>query len=729
MTIVDPQHRVIHAAAASGHVALQDLSLDPLVSTDQPGSGAYTYTVPGRGGPQGSHLAAGATVAGTGWRVYVEQPLMSVRLQTTRYYALTLGLIGLALGGAIFGARSFSRAVTRPLEDLVTVVRNVSMHEPIGPAGAGSPLAEIDTLIEDVSTMQRRLGDSYQQLQGALAQREQLNGELQALTTDLDRKVRERTAELVAATHLAEEGSRAKSEFLANMSHEIRTPMNGVIGMVELALATPLDSMQREYLQTVRGSADALLVVINDILDFSKIEAGKLQIDAVDFSVRAMLDATLKPMAVRAHEKRLELMIDVASDVPDSVLGDPNRLRQVLVNLVGNALKFTEAGEVLVRVTCESSTPQSASLHFAVLDTGIGIAPDKQQSIFQPFTQADGSTTRRYGGTGLGLSISGQLIALMGGRLWVESREGIGSAFQFSLTLPVSTSAVTPRAAGPVELAGLAAIVVDDNPTNLRILSETLTSWGMSVTAAHDLASARQALDACDQGFSVALVDMHMRGGNGIELAGDVRRHPRASTAAIVVLASSDPSAEGLPLQTLRDLQAQCLMKPVSQAPLLETILAALAKRTAADAQPAAPDVLPAHAARALRVLVAEDNAVNRKVAEHLLLRRGHQAVMAVNGRDAVDAIAGGRFDLVLMDLQMPIMDGFEATAAIRARERGSGARMPIIALTAHAMEGDRQRCLDADMDGYISKPITGAKLFEVIDRVIAAATASPVLA
>ena len=705
MTIVDAHHGVIHASPASGYVPLQDLGGYPLISEHAGGAAAYRYTVPGRRGAHGSQLAAAATVAGTGWRVYVEQPLMSVRLQSTRYYALTLGLIALALGGAVLGARSFSRAVTRPLEHLVTVVRNVSMHGSVAPAAPISPIAEISTLLEDVHRMERRLGDSYHELQTALAQREQLNDDLQAMAADLDRKVRERTAELAAATQRAEEASRAKSEFLANMSHEIRTPMNGIIGMMEVALATPLDAMQRDYLQTVRGSADALLVVINDILDFS---------------LRAMLDSALKPLSLRAHEKRLELMIDIGVDVPDSLRGDPNRLRQVVVNLVGNAVKFTEAGEVLVRVTRESSTRDAVSLHFSVVDTGIGIPADKLTSIFQPFTQADGSTTRQYGGTGLGLSICDQLISLMGGRLWVDSREGAGSTFHFTMTLPVSATAVTPPSAHPTELAGLAAIVVDDNETNLRILSETLTSWGMTVVTAEGPGSARRALDVCERAFSVAIVDVHMPGGSGIDLAADVRRHARTAAAPIVLLTSSDASADERPAPTLRDLHL--LVKPVSQARLLDTLRAALAGRTAVDAQSAAPDVMPTQAARALRVLVAEDNAVNRKVAEHMLQRRGHEAVMATNGREAVEALAAGRFDLVLMDLQMPTMDGFEATAAIRARERKSGgARLPIIALTAHAMEGDRQRCLDADMDGYISKPITGAKLFEVIDRVIAA--------
>jgi signal transduction histidine kinase len=370
-----------------------------MVKSAQADGGTFVYTLAERRPPQGSQLAARSTVAGIGWTVYAEQSLMGVRLQTPRYYALTLGLVALALVGAVLGARSFSAVVTRPLEELVTVVRNVSVQGSSGPAVSSSPLAEVGAVIEDVNTMQQRLGDSYRDLHRVLTQREQLNTELQALTADLDRKVRERTAELAAAKQVAEQASRAKSEFLANMSHEIRTPMNGIIGMTELALATPLDAAQRDYLQTVRSSAESLLVVINDILDFSKIEAGKLQIDAVDFSLRAQIEETLKPLAFRAHQKKLELVIDIHPDVPDSLVGDPNRLRQVLVNLLGNAIKFTDAGEVVVRVRREEGDPQQARLHFAVIDTGIGIPADKQTEIFQAFTPSPRPTARRPAAT------------------------------------------------------------------------------------------------------------------------------------------------------------------------------------------------------------------------------------------------------------------------------------------------------------------------------------------
>jgi two-component system, sensor histidine kinase and response regulator len=565
--------------------------------------------------------------------------------------------------------------------------------------------------------MQRRLADSYQQLAQALTQKDHLNQEMQSLMADLDRKVRERTAELSEATRLANEASRAKSEFLANMSHEIRTPMNGILGMAELALHTELTPIQRDYLQTVRQSGEALLIIINDILDFSKIEAGKLQIDAVDFSLRQMLDDTLRPLALRAQQKQLELMIDVSADLPDGLVGDPHRLRQILTNLVGNAVKFTERGEIVVRVRREPDAVGGIGLAFSVVDTGIGIEPDKQTAIFHAFTQADGSTTRRFGGTGLGLTICAQLVALMGGRIWVESVLGKGSMFHFTVTLPEGTKLGQSALPGE-DLSGLSALVVDDNPTNLRIISEILRHRGMTVIEAYNGRDAIRAVDAAGSAVAIAVVDMDMPGTSGLDLTAALRRHPRSLSAPVVILTSADRSSEARSAAAIRDVS--WVVKPVGETILLDTIRAALSARSSRDTQPAAPPVTPKRAARQLRVLVAEDNAVNRKLAEHLLQRRGHTPLIVTNGREAVDALLREEVDLVLMDLQMPEMDGFEATAAIRARERQTGDRMPIVALTAHAMEGDRQRCLDADMDGYISKPVKAVELFEVIDRVMA---------
>ena len=729
ITVVDANRRVIHAAGTSARRALQELHDDPMIAASASSAGqAYTYTLRGRRPPQGSQVVASDIVPVVNWRVYVEQPLLAMRLQTTRYYALTLALIGLALGGAVLGARRFSHAVTHPLEDLITVVRGVSMQQaPAVLPASTAGLREVGDLMDDVASMQRRLADSYRQLELGLAQREQLNAELQVLTTDLDRKVRDRTAELAAATQLAEQASRAKSEFLANMSHEIRTPMNAIMGMTDLALATRLTDVQREYLRTVHNSAEALLVVVNDALDFSKIEAGKLHVDAIDFSLREVIEESFRPLAFPAHEKRLELIVDVKPDVPDTLVGDPHRLRQVLVNLVGNAIKFTDVGEILVRVARgEGDAPDAthAELHFSVIDTGIGVPEDKQDAIFRAFTQGDGSTTRRYGGTGLGLTISAQLLSLMGGRIWVESAPGHGSAFQFTLTLPRATRAVVPRLMPhETELAGLEALVVDDNATNLRILGDLLRGWGLSVVEARGGRSALEAVQSASRAFTLALIDMQMDDMDGVELATALRREPHSAAALVVLLTSSDRPEERRGVADIPDVRY--VVKPVGHGALLDTVRAALGRRTVIDTQPASPPDTPVRAARALNVLVAEDNVVNQKLAEHLLRRRGHNPVIAANGAEAIGMLSAGRFDLVLMDLQMPEMDGFEATAAIRTLESLTGRRIPIVALTAHAMEGDRQRCLDADMDGYVSKPIKAVELFEVIDRVITAAASA----